>query len=151
MYSPRSVSTTVNPAASIAWSSADSSETIDFDLMIFATRCFAAISSTSELMSAGVSANSTVAPRAVALRSKVSSQTSRLSSARLRIALPASRVPSKSSSSTSEARRFVDELGLQLAELALQPRVVEIGVRALLEVHRCDLHGSPGPRLARAR
>jgi hypothetical protein len=92
MYSPRSVSTTVSPAASIAWSSADSSDTIDFDLMIFVTPCFAAISSTSALTSAGVSAHSTVAPRAAALRSKRSSQTSRSSSARLRIALPCSRV-----------------------------------------------------------
>ena len=94
-------------------------------------------------MSAGVSANSTVAPRAVALRSKISSQTSRLSSARLRIALPASRVPSKSSSSTSDARRLATNLPLHLLEVALQPRVVQLDVRALLEVHRCDLHGVP--------
>ena len=39
MYSPRSVSTTLSPAASIARSSADSSLTIDFDLMILATPC----------------------------------------------------------------------------------------------------------------
>ncbi len=74
--------------------------------MTLATRCFAAISSTSELISAGVSAYRTVAPRAVAFFSKSSSHTSRLSSARLRIALPASRVASKSSSSDSDARRL---------------------------------------------
>ena len=110
MYSPRSVSTTFIPAASIAWSSADSSETIDFDLMIFFTACFAAISTTSALTSAGVSAQRTVAPRAAALRSNVSSQTSSSSSARLRIALAASRVPSKSSSSTSDSRRLATNL-----------------------------------------
>src|SRR5512140_2729015 len=107
MYSPRSVSTTVMPAASIAWSSADSSLTIDFDLMILRTPWREAMSRTSALTSAGVCAHSTVAPRAAALASKFSSQTSRSSSARLRIALPASRVASKSSSSESDARRLL--------------------------------------------
>src|ERR1700730_9471640 len=110
MYSPRSVSTTVNPAASIAWSSADSSATIDFYFMIFFTSCFVAISRTSALISAGVSAKRTVAPRAVAFTSNSSSQTSRFSSARLRTSFACSRVPSKSSSSLSAARRLPPNL-----------------------------------------
>src|SRR5437660_1348415 len=56
MYSPRSVSTTLRPAASMARSKADSSLTIDFDLMIFATPWRFAISSTWRFTSAGVSA-----------------------------------------------------------------------------------------------
>src|SRR6185312_6830572 len=117
MYSPRSVSTTVSPAASIAWSSADSSDTIDLDLMIDLTPWRNAISSTSLLMSAGVSAHSTVAPRAAALRSNISSQTSRLSSARWRMSRPASRVASTSSSSVSASRRFCTNLPWILARL----------------------------------
>src|SRR6476469_6461809 len=117
MYSPRSVSTTVRPAASIAWSSAASSETIDFDLMILRTACRRAISRTSALISAGVCANNTVAPRARAFSSKIVSQTSRSSSARWRMARAVSRVPSKSSSSASETLRFSTNLPLILVRL----------------------------------
>ncbi len=130
MYSPRSVSTTVIPAASIAWSSADSSETIDFDLMIFFTACFAAISSTSALTSAGVSANSTVAPRAAALRSKqlepdveiverpVANRLAGVARAFEVVELDQRRAP------------LADELALHLLEVVLQPRVVQLDVRA---------------------
>src|SRR5271170_1946041 len=117
MYSPRSVSTTTSPPASIARSSADSSLTIDFDLMILLTPWRRSMSSTWRLTSSGVSAQSTVAPRAVALRSKISSQTSRLSSARWRIARAASRVASKSSSSVSESRRWAMNLPLIFCRL----------------------------------
>ena len=99
MYSPRSVSTTFTPAASRWRLSAISSETIDFDLVTLATSWRLAISTTSFEASSGVSAQSTVAPRAVACASKRSSQTSRLASARLRRSTASSRVASKSSSS----------------------------------------------------
>ena len=105
MYSPRSVSTGWMPAASSARFSAISSETIDFDLVTLRTPCLRAISTTSFEASAGVSANSTVAPRAVACCSKRSIQTSRFSSARLRRAMASSRVPSKSSSSVIASAR----------------------------------------------
>src|SRR5258706_9934904 len=35
---------------------------------------------------------------------------------------------------------LLDELGLDFLEIALQPRVVQLDVRVLLEVHRRDLH-----------
>src|SRR5690349_22786508 len=117
MYSPRSVSTTVRPAPSIAWSSADSSDTMDFDLMIFVTSCRRAISSTSALTSAGDCAYSTVAPRARAFSSKIVSQTSRSSSARWRISRAALRVASKSSSSVIALRRFSTNLSLIFVRL----------------------------------
>ena len=61
-------------------------------------------------MSAGVSAQSTVAPRAVAFGSKISSQVSRLSRPRWRMFFAASRVPSKSSSSNIASRRLQTNL-----------------------------------------
>ena len=101
-------------------------------------------------MSAGVSAHSTVAPRAVALRSKISSQTSRSSSARWRIACAASRVPLEVVElGAATSRRLVTNLPWIFCRLLLQLRVAEVVVRALLEMHRRDLHGSPA-RLARA-
>src|SRR5215470_11566422 len=75
------------------------------------------MSSTCALISTGVSAHSTVAPRAVAFFSKISSQTSRSSRARWRIARPASRVPSKSSSSTIDSRRLATNLPLIFCRL----------------------------------
>ena len=99
MYSPRSVSTGVTPAASSARLSCISSDTMDLDLMTFFTSCFFAISTTSLEACSAVSAYRTVAPRRVASFSKVASQTSRFSMARMRRSMAASRVPSKSSSS----------------------------------------------------
>src|SRR5215468_6756857 len=75
------------------------------------------MSSTCALISAGVSAQSTVAPRAVAFFSKISSQTSRSSRARWRIARQASRVPSKSSSSVIASRRLATNLPLIFCRL----------------------------------
>ena len=110
MYSPRSVSTTSSPAASSASLSPHSSVTIDFDLMTLRTPCCAAISRTMRFTSSWVSAQCTTVPRAVALRSKVSSQTSRFSSARSRIAAAASRMSGKLSSSAMRSARPLTKL-----------------------------------------
>ena len=72
------------PAASRAWFSSISSDTIDFDFVTLRTPWCFAMSTISRAASSCVSAYSTFAPCATALRSKVSSQTSRFASARLR-------------------------------------------------------------------
>ena len=99
MYSPRSVSRTSMPPRCRNSLSPDSSPSMDLDLMTLRTRACCAMSSTSWFICCESSAQCTLAPRAVALRSNSSSRKSRCSSALSRTCLAASRIASKLSSS----------------------------------------------------
>ena len=103
MYSPRSVSTGRMPAAASASLRCASSESIDFDLAALLTPWRRAMSTTSRPTSSPSRAHSTSAPLAVARSSKISSQTSRSASVRLRIPSHVVRRVSKSSASSAKA------------------------------------------------
>lgn len=149
MYSPRSVSTGWMPAAANARFRPISSDTIDLDFVTLRTPCLRAMSTTSRAASSRVSAYSTVAPRAVALRSKISSQTSSAASARLRRSTAAVRVPSKSVSSASARARAVTNLSASLDRFFCSRASASFASARALKCMACTCITRPPPAPAR--
>ena len=108
MYSPRSVSIALMPAAARASLRWISSDTIDFPLTTRRTPCRVAISSTMRRASPAVAARWTMAPRLVAWRSNVARCSSSRAIVCCRTWRPRSRSASQSgTAATAAARRSV--------------------------------------------